>query len=1369
MNESCINKNAPEYKHLLKQLDGNVELLERTYIYYGHRYPNLQTSTAIKKAVKFKKEVGSAANIAKEIRLYNQRNGTSHRFAEGYPKVIRPGVLELKMAYNYLPVNIANQVEREIQRKGRSKQTSLNFNEVIETPIKPKGFTPSNTFKWNSEYEGGFFNDEGDFKPLADSEDNIDFLLPEGPSRVQDVETLRRDKIAKEIVRLNHESQVAETVEAKKLALAKLQKFTEDLRDAEERRTGAGKLKTFESVLEKADVQLAEVELMLRDSAMSPENVVYAENVTSLWEELGRFNIEAKDHLLLTESEFETDEIREAFQLRGAKAATLAGRLSTIHKNHTLSFVKKYAGQNLTEEDVFKAIHDSSFGASQTLAMSRQDDTMQRSIAYAVDQANIKAKLEVEEYWKTTDDLIKKVLKKTGNSYDIFRQMTSDGLKTGRSVHRFSNEFFDVRKMLRNRAFYQRNAEGKVTPNQKAIEEYYEWINKNTITFDVRKLFPDSNMEEGTIPGEYLYNRVTYTPTEVEQHKKELLEQLGQKGYDYYIAKQEARIEKFKLEREAVYESYMSKEADFNENERLLLFQDWLKENSPYWELDMQENPLSRKRDSKTFHTPYGVRNYGISVPVRTSNGSLTGWYDDNFAKIEADEDLLAFHNYMNETLQTMRYLLPKEQQDLLGVGMIPFIQKNLIETWKEKGVMMGVKPFMDKFTELITTTDMSNSFDGYINPVTKEMQRKITIAFLKDNRNEINNLVKIKTIAHKQRTGSPATAQELNKYKREAQNEIAEKQSWDLGSVLKAFTLSALSYKHKSFIEAELKLVNQSFKQREEIKTNAKKEALKDSDGKVITEKNKLKRRMEQTDFFMNSDFYNQGSRKVEGATKNKKLTSEEKVRKQELEALIEAETNPVEKAFLQEELDKLGSVITASAIGDTVLKGFTLRGLGWNLPSAFSNIGFGIISNLIQASDNREYTQKNIKKGYILSINSIGKNLTFDAFKGVNQNALKIRTLIERYDLMQTVTKELFDTSNKSTLSKFKRFGPFSLQERSEYMNIAPMMIAIMDNIGMTKNEKGEDVSYWDALDPTGNLKEGYTSEVDQIKLIQKIKRVQQMNHGDYENTLQGKEKLFGRAALQFRTWMLEGFANRFESEKPDEILSYGSDIPYIRKGRYRSYTAGQLITTGAIAGSIFLPGIGSIVGAGLGALGGKFMSVKNEKGVVNDVLFTLKQLGRKLARQKTQFDEAGFTKHDAANMRKNMTELYMLVALAGVTLLLKSLAGGDDEEKKNYALNFLINQSTRLQTDINFYTNPLEAEKLLKTSLPVLQLVGDASKFFKDVFNLLDDEEENDYYQSPSVFEGDLKVVIDGLNMLPGFAQGIKIRKMVDKVYE
>jgi hypothetical protein len=289
----------------------------------------------------------------------------------------------------------------------------------------------------------------------------------------------------------------------------------------------------------------------------------------------------------------------------------------------------------------------------------------------------------------------------------------------------------------------------------------------------------------------------------------------------------------------------------------------------------------------------------------------------------------------------------------------------------------------------------------------------------------------------------------------------------------------------------------------------------------------------------------------------------------------------------------------------------------------------------------------------------------------------------------------------------------------------------------------------------------------------MVQKIKRVIEMNHGDYNNALKVKSTVLGRALSQFRTWMFEGFANRFESgvnldgtPKVDQILSYGLDEDYIKKGRYRSYTKGQLLTTGAAVGTMVLPGIGTAVGAGLGYLGGKFFGMQTEQNALSDTLFTLKQLARKLMRKKTKFEDR-FNAVDAANIRKNMTELYIMMTLMGTALLLKSMAGDDDDEEQ-VVTNFLLNQTIRLRTDIGFYTNPLEAQKLTKTAVPMAALVDDVRTILSDAGNHLNDDGDDDIFES-GPFKGQSKFLVHLGEAIPGSSQGIRLYRTGQRVID
>jgi hypothetical protein len=338
-----------------------------------------------------------------------------------------------------------------------------------------------------------------------------------------------------------------------------------------------------------------------------------------------------------------------------------------------------------------------------------------------------------------------------------------------------------------------------------------------------------------------------------------------------------------------------------------------------------------------------------------------------------------------------------------------------------------------------------------------------------------------------------------------------------------------------------------------------------------------------------------------------------------------------------------------------------------------------------------------------------------------------LKIRNLMDKFDLLKTSVDETFDSSTNGFRS-ITKLGPMTLQQTTEYLNNAPLMIAMLENM-KAKDAQGKEVSVFEAYDNQGKLKEGYSLPIDETNIVQKIRAAVVKNHGDYYHVLEVKKTILGRAFTQFRTWAFAGFHNRFRPERVNDILSYGGE-KYIEKGRYRSYSKGQLTTTGAVIGSLMLPGIGTLIGGGIGAVASKFTGLESGDSVMADTIFTLKQLFRKVTLRKTQFDEK-FSKVDAANMRKNMTELFVYTSLYLAMLALKHSIDDDDEED-NFATVMLINQGNRLVTDIEFYTNPLSLEKITKSALPATRLLEATSKWSESVANLMDDDKDNDVMQ-------------------------------------
>jgi hypothetical protein len=136
----------------------------------------------------------------------------------------------------------------------------------------------------------------------------------------------------------------------------------------------------------------------------------------------------------------------------------------------------------------------------------------------------------------------------------------------------------------------------------------------------------------------------------------------------------------------------------------------------------------------------------------------------------------------------------------------------------------------------------------------------------------------------------------------------------------------------------------------------------------------------------------------------------------------------------------------------------------------------------------------------------------------------------------------------------------------------------------------------------------------------------------------------------------------------------------------------------------------------------------------------------------------------------MRKNMTEIVLWMILTSITLALK--AGLDDEDDKDktkvLAYNFMINQMARLSTDIAFYSNPVEFERLARNAIPAFSLVVDAQKALDSAWTLINEGQEADLLQSgPN--KGESRTWRDFKKMIPGPVQYQKLQSATEQIYD
>ena len=95
------------------------------------------------------------------------------------------------------------------------------------------------------------------------------------------------------------------------------------------------------------------------------------------------------------------------------------------------------------------------------------------------------------------------------------------------------------------------------------------------------------------------------------------------------------------------------------------------------------------------------------------------------------------------------------------------------------------------------------------------------------------------------------------------------------------------------------------------------------------------------------------------------------------------------------------------------------------------------------------------------------------------------------------------------------------------------------------------------------------------------------------------------------------------------------------------------------------------------------------------------------------------------DAANMKANLMELHFILGMIALMLLLRA-AVPDEDRKKNFTYNMLINLISRQQNDMMVFANPSLLEQMNKNILPVMSILSDVSKLGVSLKNEFSEDE-------------------------------------------
>lgn len=465
---------------------------------------------------------------------------------------------------------------------------------------------------------------------------------------------------------------------------------------------------------------------------------------------------------------------------------------------------------------------------------------------------------------------------------------------------------------------------------------------------------------------------------------------------------------------------------------------------------------------------------------------------------------------------------------------------------------------------------------------------------------------------------------------------------------------------------------------------------------------------------------------------------SAEEKKKIGEIATLLETEKDEKKREELIKIREGLGKVRTFTALLDNLWAWIRTLRLGYNLSSASTNFLEGVTSNMILGASDEYFDPKEMFYGYNVVKHSFIKNITFG--KAETGLARKNRKLMDKFNVIMDSKNELQKSSIKTRGDKMSWLNPHELNQRVEYINQSPIMIAMLRTMKL-KGKDGSESSIWDSYDNNGHLKDNFRTDEniknweqlqgeDYLTFKQKLHKVIVLGHGNYDE-LRGmmlKSSSAGKAAMMFKTWLPMQFYWRFATEQDD--LQSGS-IKY--KGRYWSYGAGTGATHGALVGLAAFGPLGGLIGAGIGAGAGKFFGTDSGVGMLKESIEATKSLVRKaigfpvnLIAGKQLINSTGksfdswvgkgdFTAQDAKNLKANMADLTMQLAWLALILVVKKMFWDDDkpEDPDRIVHNILINRLMNLSSQAAQYTNPVDTYKTTFGSNAVIQYLTDLGK--------------------------------------------------------
>lgn len=1073
----------------------------------------------------------------------------------------------------------------------------------------------------------------------------------------------------------------------------------------------------------------------------------------------------------------------------------------------------------LSNEQILEILQDMNVLRAETLNPGQANQPLLQAVFSAVTKVNLQFQEQAD---RDLDELLRLAKAVSKDLLTKMRQVDSAGRQTGFLVNPYSNAYYEAREDVLSAVRQAKNTFYNLPENvtagvyqaaktalqnaQANMAAFYKDFHSN---INPTELVADEDTSDGIVPDKYIDDRVVADDSETTK-RNELIELVGERQADIIIKSAKNKVKKYQSARDAYYLELLgtrSPEQGLTADDTIL-FEFWLKQNSPYQILEPSYETMTIIEEGSPKKS-FPRFNFVESIP----NPSNKEFFDQNYKEVVADPVAAKLYDLFRTFFAEGRDMLGDIDGFLNGMS-IPLLEESLFkQMYDENGLLAAGTYLRDSVVKNLRESQDNSLSSARINPATNRATKRVNISAVSEIK--IKNKVKarfeeLQSKWKQENPGKYIPSDTLKELQKQAIDEVYNESSSNIIGAMAYYRVNTLMAGHRRSLEPHMDIIKSYI---DDLEVEDSEIVLFGSQSEKKLQKKLRKTRVEKgeaanikknLDHFLDDKLYGLSTKKQKSSG-TKILTSAEKKElqgiKERLNETLEkieeyqdimstginltaeqsADLDNLEKKreFYEKQFENIGGVASPTKVADGVIRVVQALGIGFSVPSAVANTGFGYLANIMQAGKGRDLSTGGLQRGYRMVTGTVALSATkYSPYHG--HAAATLNDLVKRFSIGTTPVEQK-PTTNYRTFGKKNIFGrvkkgksleeaAYVMMEKTEYVNQASLLAGIMLDTTVTLKDETKtnlfEVYNNPDLSPADiDMYKIYGGdkfrEFDELQFFVYAKNVVHTVHGDYENKMRFKRTLIGRSLAQYRTWMARTYTDRFDTERYDAIGGYTT------KGKYRSaIPVFEIPLVNMIVPPIVIARtkdqkkknktVGFKEGLGLTARNSLGTVKTFAKAFSKNPAKTLKLFKEELAKE--------YEKVDAENIASVYGEwvAYTTLSLLGKLMILAASSMFDDDDEEfsvgKGSIIFALNMLNRFQNDLAFYTNPLEASRLIDNPVPAYFLQEKGTRLFDSLGRIFDDRPIE--IQS-GIYEGWWWPARDAVKLVPGIAG-------IDKVY-